>query len=233
MSRIKQTIAVIAAHPDDEVLGCGGTITKFASSGWDIKILFLADGVSSRYPNQDLFKWEKELIERRSCAINASHIMGLESDPTFLDFPDNSLDSIPMLLIIREIEAFLKLSNPSVIFTHFPEDLNIDHAIVARATFTAARPGALESTPDIWCFEIPSSSELAMNTSARGFVPNTFVDISQTVGKKMKALESYEYEMRDHPHPRSTLAIESLATWRGASVCVPAAEAFILARQLR
>jgi LmbE family N-acetylglucosaminyl deacetylase len=233
ISRANQTIVVIAAHPDDEVLGCGGTIAKFASFGWNIKVLFLADGVSSRYPNQDFVNWEKELIERRTCARNASQAMGLESTPIFLDYPDNSLDSIPLLSITREIEAFLKLHNPNLILTHFPEDLNIDHAIVARAAITAARPGVLETVPDLWCFEIPSSSELSINTSARGFLPNTYVDISQTLSKKMKALECYEYEMRKHPHPRSTLAIESLATWRGASICVQAAEAFIVYRQLR
>lgn len=230
--RTNETIAVIAAHPDDEVLGCGGTIAKFALFGCDIQVLFLADGVSSRYPNQDLSKWEHELIKRRTSAKNASREMGLESSPVFLDFPDNSLDSIPLLVITREIEAFLKLRNPSLILTHFPEDLNIDHAVVARATLTAARPGVLATTPDIWCFEIPSSSELAMNTSARGFTPNTFVDISQTLGTKMRAIESYEYEMREHPNPRSTIAMESLITWRGASICVPAAEAFVVARQL-
>jgi LmbE family N-acetylglucosaminyl deacetylase len=218
---------VIAAHPDDEVLGCGGTIAKLSDGGMSVHVVFMADGVYSR----DVESTSQELTVRRQAALKACEILGVSS-VSFGDFPDNRMDTVPMLEITKTVEGYLREYRPTTIFTHHISDINIDHRRTLEAVIIACRPQIGNSVKSILSFEVPSSTEWQLPGNAPAFAPNWFVDISATLDRKMAALHAYEFEMRDWPHPRSLRGVEYLAKWRGATVGVDAAEAFVLGRQL-
>jgi LmbE family N-acetylglucosaminyl deacetylase len=217
-------VAVIAAHPDDEVLGCGGTIAKHAVNGDEIQVIFLADGESSRSGGVLLNK-------RKDAARSASAKLGAK-EPIFLDFPDNQLDSLPLLEIVQALEEVLLPFESDIIYTHHGGDLNIDHQICHRAVLTASRPQPLCSIKAIYSFEVLSSTGWNSNDSNTDFRPTYFVDIDDTFLKKMQALESYSEEMREFPHARSIKAVESLAEFRGSTIGRAKAEAFSVVRQI-
>lgn len=223
------TIMVFAAHPDDEVLGCGGTIAKLIDEGAIVHVAFLADGVFSRTGEQSA--QQLELIARRSAAQKACEILGVQS-VSFADFPDNRMDTIALLDITQAVETLITKHQPEMVFTHHAGDVNIDHRRVHEAVVTACRPQAGHPVKTLLCFEVVSSTEWQLPGSAPAFIPNWFVDISSTLDRKLTALEAYADELRVWPHPRSRQGIEHLAHWRGATVGVDAAEAFILGRQL-
>ena len=218
---------MVAAHPDDEVLGCGGYIANQVKSGDEVLVTFLSDGVTSRQGNLGL----QEIEARRHAASLAAKVLGV-SDVSFGDFPDNKLDAVPLLEIIKSIEAVVERVRPQIVLTHFGGDLNIDHRIVNQAVLTACRPTVDQVVKQIMFFEVSSSTEWQVPTEGEAFVPNWFEDISQTLELKVKALLMYEHELREWPHPRSVKAIEHLAHWRGASCGVDAAEAFVLGRRI-
>jgi LmbE family N-acetylglucosaminyl deacetylase len=223
------SVLVLAAHPDDEVLGCGGTIAKLADEGASVHVAFLADGVSSRAGTQpDL---ANPLRIRRACAETACGILGAKS-VSFGDFPDNSMDTVALLDVVRSVEALIALHRPQTVFTHHAGDLNVDHRRLHEAVAVACRPQPGQSVKTLLCFEVASSTEWQVPGGAPAFMPNWFVDISRTLERKMRALEGYATELRDWPHPRSTRGVEHLARWRGATVGADAAEAFVLARHL-
>lgn len=223
-------IAVIAAHPDDEVLGCGGTLSHFALEGCEIDILILADGESSR--NVDTInKLKNQISARKIAADNACQIMGCNS-VTLKNYPDNRLDSIEQLEIIKTIEEFISNHKPITVITHYSGDVNIDHRIVHDSVIAATRPQPGCPVKELLFFEIPSSTEWQPSGSAKAFHPNVYVDITQTFQVKKEALNAYASELRPFPHPRSVEAIEALARWRGATVGVCAAEAFVLGRKV-
>lgn len=222
-----EPILIVAAHPDDEVLGCGGTIAKFADSGVPVHVVFLADGVYSRDGGPSV----GELTARRQAATKACEILGVRS-VSFGDFPDNSMDTVPMLTITKVVEYYVREHQPGTVFTHHGGDVNIDHRRTLEAVTIACRPQAGKSVKSILSFEVPSSTEWQLPGNGAAFVPNWFVDISATLDRKMAALHAYEFEMREWPHPRSDRGVEHLAKWRGATIGVDAAEAFMLGRQL-
>jgi len=224
-----QSILILAAHPDDEVLGCGGTIAKLADEGAIIHVAFLADGVFSRSGEQTI--QQEELQIRRSAAQKACNILGVKS-LSFGDFPDNRMDTVALLNITKAIESLITKHQPDTVFTHHAGDLNIDHRRMHEAVVTACRPQNGHPVKTLLCFEVPSSTEWQLSSSAPPFTPNWFVDISTMLNRKMAALEAYAAELRNWPHPRSRQGVEHLAHWRGATVGVDAAEAFILGRQL-
>lgn len=226
---MKNTILVVAAHPDDEMLGCGGTIRLNASSGSDVHVAFLADGVSSRGGNE---MHAKELSARRAAARKSCDVLGVK-DIFFGDFPDNKMDTIPLIDIVKTIESLIDQYQPDTIFTHHAGDLNIDHRKVHEAVITACRPQKGHPVNTLLFFEVPSSTEWQIPSSGLVFDPNWFQDISTTLDKKLEASDSYEVEMKPWPHPRSREGIEHLAKWRGATVGVDAAEAFMLGRRLK
>jgi N-acetylglucosamine malate deacetylase 1 len=226
---MKQSILILAAHPDDEVLGCGGTIAKLADEGTIVHVAFLADGVLSRVGEQTV--QQQELNVRRVAAQKACEIIGVKS-VSFGDFPDNRMDTIPLLDITQAVEILITKRQPEMIFTHHAGDVNIDHRRLHEAVVTACRPQQGHPVKTILCFEVPSSTEWQLPGSAPVFTPNWFVDISETLERKLAALEAYADELRNWPHPRSRQGVEHLAHWRGATVGVDAAEAFILGRQL-
>ena len=226
---MKQSILILAAHPDDEVLGCGGTIAKLADKGAIVHVAFLADGVFSRTGEQAIKKLE--LTARRTAAQKACEILGVKSI-SFGDFPDNRMDTIPLLDITQAVETLIAKHQPEMVFTHHAGDVNIDRRRLHEAVATACRPQQGHSVKTLLCFELPSSTEWQLPGSAPVFTPNWFVDISATLDRKLTALEAYAAELRTWPHPRSRQGVEHLAHWRGATVGVTAAEAFMLGRKL-
>lgn len=223
------TTLILAAHPDDEVLGCGGTIAKLVDQGSIVHVAFLADGVFSR--ERCKVRHQEELRIRRAAAQKACDILGVKS-VSFGDFPDNRMDTVALLDIISVVEELITEHLPDTVFTHHAGDVNIDHRRLHEAVVTACRPQQGHPVKTLLCFEVPSSTEWQLPASAPAFMPNWFIDISTTLDRKLAALEAYVDELRAWPHPRSRQGVEHLAHWRGATVGVDAAEAFILGRQL-
>lgn len=223
---MNKKILILAAHADDEVLGCGGAILKHVKSCDQVHIIFLADGESSRINvSQDALR------ERRKATDQACKILGVHSYH-FLDLPDNRLDSIPFLDIVQKVEAIFSNLKPDIIYTHHSGDLNIDHRIANAVVMTICRPLPGSSVQDIFTFEVMSSTEWG-GVGGIAFVPNVFIDISDELQDKMRALEAYKQEMREFPHSRSAIHIQSLAIHRGSCVGFSAAEGFMLIRSLR
>lgn len=227
---MSQTRLVIAAHPDDEALGCGGTIARWAEEGVAIHLAFIADGIGAR-ANQSAAE-QPALQNRRAAAESAAGILGATS-VHFDDLPDNQLDSVPLLEITQRVEALIEAHQPDTVVTHHAADLNIDHRRVHQAVMTACRPQHGHPVRTILCFEVASSTEWQPPGSGAPFEPDWFMDISATLPRKLAALDAYAEEMREWPHPRSREGVEHLARWRGATVGCDAAEAFMLARALR
>jgi len=221
-------IAVIAAHPDDEVLGCGATIARHTVAGKQVHVLILSEGATSRDAVRSRANAQVQLSELAVSAQKAHAILGSAS-LEMLAFPDNRLDSIDLLDVVKPIEAFLQKVDPEAVYTHFPNDLNIDHRVVSEAVQVACRPVPGCGIKHLFMFEVASSTEWRV-ASPTGFNPNYFVDISATLELKKRALCAYATEIRPWPHARSLEAVEALAKWRGASVGVSAAEAFVLGR---
>ena len=223
------SILILAAHPDDEVLGCGGTIAKLVDEGATVNVAFLADGFSSREGDESNQLLEREM--RRGAAKKACDILGVKT-VWFGDFPDNSMDTLPLLQIAKSVEGLVAQFKPDTIFTHHGGDVNIDHCCLHRALVVACRPQLGHSVKTIMCFEVPSSTEWQLPGSAPAFLPNWYVDISTTLERKLNALDAYETELRPWPHSRSRKGVEHLARWRGATIGVDAAEAFMLGRKI-
>jgi LmbE family N-acetylglucosaminyl deacetylase len=223
-------ILVVAAHPDDEILGCGGTLLKSASKGAKIKTIILSEGVTSRL-SKDSKKRRKQIKQRFSSSKNAhSFIRG--SEVICLNLPDQKLDTISMLSVTQKIETEVKKFKPDTVYTHHHGDLNLDHRIVNNATITACRPTPECAIKQIFTFEIPSSTDWQAQGEDMNFAPNYFNDISKFLDKKIKVLKKYKLEMRKWPHSRSFENIKNLAKTRGASVGCKAAEAFKLIRSI-
>lgn len=219
-------ILVVAAHADDEVLGCGGTIAKYKDQGASVNVAILADGVSSR-STEDISS-NKDLKIRNDAARDANKILGVD-EVLFGKFPDNRMDSVDLLDVVKYVEKLIHKFKPNLVLTHHSNDLNIDHRIVSQAVCTACRPQNNYSVKSIYFFEVPSSTEWQINSS-NAFSPHLFEDITDYLAKKIKALEIYSMEMRDWPHSRSIEGVTHLAKWRGATVGVDSAESFIVGR---
>lgn len=221
-------VLVVAAHPDDEVLGCGATIAKHRQAGDEVHVVILAEGLTSRGDTGQDFS--EDLTRLRASAEKAHRILG-SSSLELQRLPDNRMDSVDLLDIVKVVEAAIAQRQPSIVYTHHGGDLNIDHQKTHEAVLTACRPQPNGLVKKLLFFEVASSTDWQSYQSAP-FVPNWFVDISSTLPLKMQALQAYQSEMRAWPHARSIEALEHLAKWRGASVGVNAAEAFMLGRQI-
>lgn len=218
-----ERVLVIAAHPDDEALGCGGTMARHALAGDSVDVVFMADGVFSREV--------ADLDARRDSARKACTILGANS-PAFFDFPDQKLDTVGFLGVVQAIEPVIARLQPTVIYTHHGGDLNLDHRIVHQAVMTALRPMPASTYRAIYAFEVASSTEWASSAIGEAFCPDHFVDISATIDRKLDALHAYAQEMRDFPHARSYEVQRALAVVRGAAVGLPSAEAFVTLRSM-
>jgi LmbE family N-acetylglucosaminyl deacetylase len=224
-------ILVIAAHPDDEVLGCGGTLAR-ESDAHQVHIGILGEGASSRVERRaDVAPTALELL--RIDARAAADVVGARGIE-FGGLPDNRFDEVPLLDVVKLVEGWVARFEPDVVYTHHPGDLNIDHGITFRAVLTATRPGvSLCSVKEVLAFEVPSSTEWAFQCIDQSFRPNVFVDITATLDRKIAAMQRYRSESRLSPHPRSPDALRALAGQRGATAGVRYAEAFQLIRLLR
>ena len=231
MNSRNQKVLVIAAHPDDEVLGCGGTISRHADFGDQVQVLVVAEGATSRHQDRDRVQVVDELSALAQGAQMAGSILGA-AGVELLDLPDNRLDSLDRLDLIKRIEERVDHHNPSCVYVHHAGDVNVDHRRLHEAVVTACRPSPGHVVKRLLSFEVASSTEWQVPGSAPAFQPNWFVDISTQWERKREALEAYASEMRSWPHARSLEAVEHLARWRGAQVGVEAAEAFCLLRQL-
>lgn len=218
------TNLIIAAHPDDEVMGCGGTISRLVAEGMRVEVLFMTDGVGARNSG------DQNVCIRRQSAERAAAILGVQQ-LHFLDFPDNAMDSVPLLQVVKEIEGIIEQVQPGTVYTHHYGDLNIDHRITHQAVLTACRPQPGFCVRTVLTFEVPSSTEWQV-PGHKPFTPQVFIDISHYADTKKAALLAYEGEMRDWPHSRSLEGLDSLQRLRGSSVGVAAAEAFMLIRQI-
>ncbi len=227
-----QKILVVAAHPDDEVLGCGGTIAKHVRAGDSVHVVILGEGITSRRMERNLIKDESALKALAQAAHAANKILGVES-VSLLSLPDNRMDSVDRIEIIQSVEGFIDKFKPSIVYTHHSSDLNVDHELTQKAALTACRPAPGSSVKSLLFFEVASSTGWNTPDSRELFSPNWFEDITQTLHIKMEALRAYGSEMRPWPHARSLEALEHLAKWRGASVGLGAAEAFVLGRNLK
>jgi len=231
MKKIKEnkTILVIAAHPDDEVLGCGGTIARLIKEGFEVYTLILGEGITSRDDMRDRKRREEEITELKGEAKEANKILGVK-EVFFYDFPDNRFDTVPFLDIVKVVEKVKNSINPEIIFTHYEMDLNVDHQITYRAVITATRPLKEESVKEIYSFEIPSSTEWRYPLN---FSPDVFFDISTTIDIKIRALEKYKTELKKYPHPRSLEGVKLIAKNWGIKVGLEYAEAFKVVRILK
>ena len=206
-------ILIIAAHPDDEVLGMGGTIKKIAKNGNRIHLCIVSEGASAQYSDKEMIK-----IRRKSC-IKSGKLLGIK-DFTFFDFPDAKLDSIPQLEINQKLEKVISKIKPDIVYTVSSGDLSKDHEKVFESTFVSVRP-ASSNVKKFLSYELPG-------TRRHPFNPNVFEDITNEIKSKNKAFLSYQSEIEQFPHPRSIESIESLAKYRGAQVGIKFAEAFEL-----
>lgn len=209
-------ILVIAAHYDDETLGCGGTIAKHVSAGDAVHVLFLTDSCSVQYPgNADIAG--KKYDE----CLAANKILG--STVEFLNFPDMRLDAILHVELNNAISAVVGRIKPETVYTHWKGDLNKDHRIAYESTMVACRP--MSGVKKVLCYEVPGSTEWG-----EGFWPNYYVDTMDFFNKKMDAMLEYKTELREHPHPRSIESIFSLMRKRGSEIFTKCAEAFVMIR---
>ena len=232
MSSPNSKILVVAAHPDDEVLGCGGTIARHSDAGHHIQVLIIAEGSTSRQSVRDRSQAYEHLKALETASQIAGSILGAKG-VELLDLPDNRLDSVDRLDIIKLIEDRINHYKPDCVYFHHAGDVNIDHRRLHEAVVTACRPIPGHVVKRLLSFEVPSSTEWQPPGSNMPFQPNWFVDITAQWDRKREALVAYSTEMRDWPHPRSLEALEHLARWRGAQIGVQAAEAFCLLRSLQ
>ncbi len=219
---MKKKILIIAAHPDDEVLGCFGTVARLIKEGYEAYTLILGEGKTSR-DEERVAEARKDDIEELNTEIHeANSIIGIKK--VFVEsFPDNRFDSVDLLDIIKVISKVKEEVKPDIIFTHYEHDLNIDHQITYKAVITATRPMEDECVKEIYSFEILSSTEWNYPLS---FSPDTYYDINNTLDLKIKAMEMYTSELCEYPHPRSLEGIELNAKYQGMRVGKPAVEAF-------
>ncbi len=226
-------IMLVVAHPDDELLGLGATMNKLIKEyNCKIKVVILGEGITSRSTNRDVNAWKKELAIHKKNIQLAAKAIGYHQVKTY-DFPDNRFDSVALLDIVKVIEAEKKDFQPEIIFTHHGGDTNIDHRQTFDAVITATRPVENEIVNTIITFETPSSTEWQAANYPNYFKPNLFIEVSKkNIDAKIKGMESYEFEKRSFPHPRSPEALEIQCKRNGVIVGKKFAEAFMIIRQI-
>ena len=215
---------IVVAHPDDEVLGMGGTIFKHVNNGEEVNSLILGEGETSR-------KEKGNVEKRKEQAKKAAKVLGIKN-VFFEDLPDNKFDSVPLLEITQKIEAIINKVRPNIVYTHHAYDLNIDHRLTFKAVLTACRPQPNFYVKKISSFEVLSSTEWQLKNSNNLFCPNEYVNITESIDKKLEALKCYKDEIRELPHPRSLEGVKILSQYRGIEVGCPHAEAFKIIRSL-
>lgn len=225
-----RNILVVAAHPDDEILGVGGTVARHVAEGDKVYAIILGEGQTSRGDHREDISSEV-VAELHKNTMESAKAVGY-SDVFFADFPDNRFDQVDLLDIVKEVERKVRELKPEIIYTHYSGDLNIDHQYTARAVLTATRPIGDYCVKEIYAFETLSSSEWNFDYSAQpAFCPNVFVDITKYYDKKEQAMNCYVSELCEFPHPRSLTGMDVLSKTRGMAASMERAEAFMLIRK--
>jgi len=224
-------VLVIAAHPDDEVLGCGATAARLVQEHHQVHFAILGEGITSRHASRSDAD-ASQLVSLHKQAEAAAAALGVTS-LALHSLPDNRLDTVPLLEVVKVVEELVDRIKPEVIYTHHPGDLNVDHGVIHRAVLTATRPVPGQSVREIYAFEVPSSTEWAFGSWQATFRPNIFVDVAATLEMKIAAMACYQTESREFPHPRSPEALRAVATRWGSVAGCHAAEAFELVRSVR
>ncbi len=224
-------IMIVVAHPDDELLGLGATMHKLIHEyNVQTHVVILGEGITSRGDERDQEKWEEELKVHKQNIKDAQAAIGYHSVSAY-DFPDNRFDTVALLDLIKVVEKEKEEFQPEVIFTHHGGDLNIDHQRTFEAIITATRPMKDEIVKTIITFETPSGTEWQASSDPRRFVPNLFIEVSEAdVQAKIKGMESYEFEKREWPHPRSPEALKIKASYNGTTSGVSYVECFQILR---
>ena len=228
---MNKKILIVAAHPDDEILGCGGAALRHVAMGDRVHTIILSEGVTSRDQTRDVELRKDELSQLHQASKDAAKFMGIERIKVY-NFPDNRMDSIQLLDAIKKIEDEVDEFQPDTVYTHHFGDVNVDHRITHEAVITACRPLPGASVRNIFFFETPSSTEWQMMTTNKIFYPNVYIDIGEYFDRKLEALHYYESEMRSYPHSRSYEAVKILAQHRGFTIGRHYAEAFMLGRMI-
>jgi LmbE family N-acetylglucosaminyl deacetylase len=226
-------ILVVVAHPDDELLGLGATMNRLIEEfNVTTHVVILGEGITSRSNDRDKEKWKKELLIHNENIIQAQKAIGYHSVATH-NFPDNRFDSVQLLDIIKIIEKEKTTFQPDVIFTHHGGDVNIDHQRTFEAVMTATRPMEHEKVSTIITFETPSGTEWIDSSSSKKFNPNIYIEVSKdNVNAKIQGMESYEFEKRKYPHPRSPEALIIQSQRNGIIVGKDYCETFQLIRNI-
>ena len=224
-------VLVVAAHPDDEVLGCGGTIARLAAEGHAVAIAILGEGSTSRAARRESAD-PGPVVALAEATRAAGKRLGAMDTYAF-GLPDNRFDTVPLLDVVKLVEDLVTRVEPEVLYTHHGGDLNVDHAITARACLTATRPTGARVPRAVYAFEVPSSTEWSFAALAPAFRPSVFVDVAATLEAKLAAMACYADEMRPFPHPRSAEALTAAARRWGSVAGLAAAEAFELIREIR
>ena len=223
---MSKQVLVIAAHPDDETYGVGGTIARHVQNGDSVTVLIMTDGVTARH---------NVLEPQKEAARMACEVLGVES-VHFADLPDQQLDVTPLTEVIEPILGLVREIQPQVVYTHHRGDANQDHRRLFEATLVAVRPFGNNPVEQVFCYEVASSTEWGPSFIEWAFLPNVFVDIEPFVEQKQAAIEAYrtthQSEVKPYPHPRAPEAMEIYNKQRGISVGMESAEAFMLMRQL-
>jgi len=224
-------VLVVAAHPDDELLGCGGTAARLAKEGHSVFFAILGEGITSRPAKREEAD-PGAVKDLRECSRRVADLLGVKELSTH-GLPDNRFDSVDLLEVIKIVEGLIERLRPDAVYTHHGGDLNVDHQIVSRAVLTATRPVAGLVVKELYMFEVASSTEWAFQQIAPVFKPNLFVDIEATLALKLEGMRLYESEARDFPHPRSGKALTAIAQRWGSVIGRHAAEAFEAVRLIR
>ncbi|MFC7203579.1 PIG-L deacetylase family protein [Haloferax namakaokahaiae] len=213
-----RTVLVIGAHPDDEVLGAGGTMAKHAAAGDEVHALIVTEGTTQQYDDDSIIEQKRD--EARACADT----LGIEA-VHFGDLPDMRLDDVPHVDVNAVIESVVTDLEPDIVYTHSPHEVNLDHKAVYDSTLVATRPATGVSR--VLAYETPSSTGWTGGTTSQ-FGADVYVDISGFVETKVDAFAAYQSETRVFPHPRSRESLSARATTRGSEAGFAAAEAFSL-----
>ena len=226
---MKNKILAIVSHPDDEIIGCGGTLIKHRKSGDKVKVIFTSESELAR--NKDLFIAKKQSEYRQGIAISVSKILKFEK-PIFLNFNNLSLTRSDVTNMNGKLREIIKSYRPSIIYTHSPKDIHHDHRKTFEATLIAARPQNNCRINKILSFEIPSSTDIYTSNTRENFNPNYFINIKKEINTKLEMLTKYKREMKKYPHSRSKIGIKNLNIYRGNMVSLDFVEAFELIRHI-
>ena len=220
----KNNIAVVVAHPDDEALGMAGTIIKHVNLKDNVFVIILSKGEDSK-KNQKYKNKNRVKNAEKWCKFVGANLF------SFYDFPDQRLDEVPELDIVKCLEKDFKKIKPDIVYIHHLGDINKDHTVSAKSALVALRPMG-SKTPEIRSFETPSSTDQAPYLNDFLFLPNLYISIDKYWRLKEESLNIYKKELHDTPHPRSIEAIKALAIKRGAESGFIMAEAFCIIRKL-